>query len=440
MSRRYFYSVIASVAVIFSASAFVSAQTGALRGHVVVKQADGTKVPAADAVIDVYRTDISGKYNTKADKKGVFVFAGLPFVGTYIIAASKEGAAPTWIPNVKAGREVDYELEMTPGDGRRLTQEEVKAAAATATKGPASAASGTPKETAEEKAKREELLKQNEAVLASNKKAEESNAIVQRTFKAGNEAIKVKNYDEAIKQFDEGLTADPEHPGAPSLLTNKATALNSRAVTTFNAAIQSKDDAAKAAGLEAAKKDWRQAFEASSRAVELLKATPATPGDAEAASNAKTNMYFALLVRAEAARLFVTKVENEKVDAGIAAFQEYIAVETDPAKKLKAEHDMAQMLFDANAFDRALVEYQKILEASPDDLDALLRSGQALFNIGAINNDKAKYQQAADFLARFVEKAPDTNAFKQDAKDILETLKAQENVKPAAAPARRRRP
>jgi tetratricopeptide (TPR) repeat protein len=439
MFRRYFFSVIASLAVIFSASVFVSAQSGALRGHVVMKQADGTKVPAADAVIDVYRTDISGKYNTKADKKGVFVFAGLPFVGTYIIAASKEGAAPTWIPNVKAGREVDYELEMTPGDGRRLTQEEVKAAAATATKGPASAASGTPKETAAEKAKREELLKQNEAILAGNKKAEESNAIVQRTFKAGNEAIKVKNYDEAIKQFDEGLSADPEHPGAPSLLTNKATALNSRAVATFNAAIQSKDDAAKAAGLEAAKKDWRQAFEASSRAVELLKATPATPGDAEAASNAKTNMYFALLVRAEASRLFVTKVENEKVDAGMAAFQEYIAVETDPAKKLKAEHDMAQMLFDANAFDKALVEYQKILEASPDDLDALLRSGQALFNIGALNNDKAKYQQAADFLARFVEKAPDSNAFKEDAKAILESLKAQENVKPAA-PARRRRP
>lgn len=439
MFRRYFFSVIASLAVIFSASVFVSAQTGALRGHVVMKQADGTKVPAADAVIDVYRTDISGKYNTKADKKGTFVFAGLPFGGTYIIAASKEGAAPTWIPNVKAGREVDYELEMTPGDGRRLTQEEVKSAAVIASKGPASAASGAPKESAAEKAKREELLKQNEAILASNKKAEESNVIIQRTFKAGNEAIKVKNYDEAIKQFDEGLAADAEHPGAPSLLTNKATALNSRAVASFNAAIQSKDDAAKTAGLEAAKKDWRQAYEASSKSVEMLKANPATPGGAEAASNAKTNLYFALLVKAEAARLFVTKVEPDKVDAGVTAFQEYIAVETDPVKKLKAEHDMAQMLFDANAFDKALVHYQKILEASPDDLDALLRSGQALFNIGALNNDKAKYQQAADFLARFVEKAPDTNAFKADAKAILESLKEQENVKPAA-PARRRRP
>jgi tetratricopeptide (TPR) repeat protein len=409
-----------------------------LRGHVVLKQADGTKVPAADAIIDVFRTDISAKYNTKTDKKGAFVFAGLPFIGTYIVAASKEGAAPTWIQDVKVGREVDYELEMSPGDGRRLTHEEIKAAGGQA-RGPGSGSGGA-KETAEEKAKREELLKQNEAIMASNKKAEESNTVIQRTFKAGNEAIKAKNYDEAINQFNEGLAADPEHPGAPSLLTNKATALNSRAVATFNAAIQSKDDAAKTAGLEAAKKDWRQAFEASSKAVEMLKASSPAPTDAAAASNAKTNLYFALLVKAEASRFFVTKVDLEKVDAGVASFQEYIAAETDPAKKLKAEHDMAQMLFDANAFDRALAQYQKILEANPDDLDALLRSGQALFNIGALNSDKAKYQQAADFLARFVEKAPDTNAFKSDAKAILDTLKEQENVKPAAAPSRRRRP
>jgi tetratricopeptide (TPR) repeat protein len=340
---------------------------------------------------------------------------------------------------VKVGREVDYELELSPGNGRRLTPEEVKTANAQ-NKGPAASGSGDVKESAADKAKREELEKQNAAILASNKKAEESNAIVQRTFKAGNEAIKAKNYDEAINQFTEGLTADPEHPGAPSLLTNKATAHNSRAVAAYNAAIQSKEESAKAAGIEAAKKDWRQAHEASHRAVEMLKANTTNTTDPTAASNSKTNLYFALLVRAEASRFFVTKVDPEKVDGGVAAFQEYIAAESDPAKKLKAEHDLAQMLFDANAFDRALAQYQKILEANPDDLDALLRSGQALFNIGALNSDKAKYQEAANFLAKFVEKAPDTNAFKADAKAILDTLKEQENVKPTAAPPRRRRP
>ena len=75
-------------------------------------------------------------------------------------------------------------------------------------------------------------------------------------------------------------------------------------------------------------------------------------------------------------------------------------------------------------------------------IDALLRSGQALFNIGAINTDKAKYQEAANYLAQFVAKAPDTDPLKADAKAILDTLKDQENVKPekVATPTRRRRP
>ena len=218
-------------------------------------------------------------------------------------------------------------------------------------------------------------------------------------------------------------------------------ALNGRAVDRYNAALKSADDAAKSSGMEAAKKDWTAAKESGAKAVAMLKATPASTDPAEANST-KVNLYFALLARADATRLFVTKVDQSQVDLGVTAYQEYIAVETDPVKKAKAQKDMAQMLFDANAFDKALAEYRKILETNPDDLDALLRSGQALFNIGAINTDKAKYQEAANYLAQFVAKAPDTDPLKADAKAILDTLKDQENVKPekVATPTRRRRP
>ena len=83
-------------------------------------------VPAAGAQIDVFRTDVGGKYETKADKKGQFVFAGLPFVGTYVIAASAPNATPSAKGGAKAGREIDYELVLEPGDGRRLTEAEAK--------------------------------------------------------------------------------------------------------------------------------------------------------------------------------------------------------------------------------------------------------------------------------------------------------------------------
>ena len=91
MFRKYLSFTFACALLVFSASVFVSAQTGQLRGIVVIKQADGTSAPAPGAAVVVYRTDISGKYEIKTNKAGEFVFAGLPFVGTYLITVSGPG-------------------------------------------------------------------------------------------------------------------------------------------------------------------------------------------------------------------------------------------------------------------------------------------------------------------------------------------------------------
>src|SRR6185312_5852214 len=101
MFRRYFLPLLASVAITASISLVASAQTGELRGHVKVKQADGTVVPAADALVDVFRVDMAGKTNAKTNKKGEFVFAGLFYVGDYVIAVSLPGAQPSYQPGVK---------------------------------------------------------------------------------------------------------------------------------------------------------------------------------------------------------------------------------------------------------------------------------------------------------------------------------------------------
>ena len=430
MFRRYFLPILATIAFVFSTSLLASAQNGQLRGNVTLKQADGTIVPAADAIVDVFRWDLTGDYQLKTSKKGDFVHAGLPVVGTYVISVSMPGAQAYYLPDVKAGREAEYKIELSPGDGKRLTRAEIKTLMA---RTPGASAGGG-KESADDKAKRAEMLKKNEELVKSNAKAEASNTIVNRTLKAGNEALLAKNYDLAITQYNEGLSADPDHPGAPVLMTNKSLALKNRAVDNYNAAVKTPDGPAKDASIEAAKKDWRDATESGAKAVAMLKAEPA-PSDAAGVNSAKMNLYLALLARAQATHLFVVKVDQTQADAGVTAYEEYIAAEIDPVKKAKAEHDLAQMLFDANAFDQALLRYQKILEANPDDLTALLRSGQILFNIGAINNgDKAKYQEAANFLAKYVEKAPDGDPFKADAKAILETLKDQANVKAEKIP------
>jgi tetratricopeptide (TPR) repeat protein len=438
MRHKYFLMTLtAALSMLLLGAIAAKAQTGELRGHVVTKTADGKTAPVPNAVIDVYRTDVAGKFNTKADKKGVFVFAGLPFGGTYIIAVSAPETAPTYLPGVQVGKGIDYELSVSPGTGTRLSEAEVRGAASTAR--PATAAGGGG-ESAADKAKREEMERKNREIEEGNKKIVSSNDLINQTLKAGNEALNAKNYDESIAQYTRGVTGAPDHPGVPVLLTNRSVAYRARGVDRYNAAIRATDDAAKASGLEAAKKDWQDAVADSTKAVELMKAaTP--PTDAAGLENYKKSKYLAMLARVDVLKLYLPKVAAgqpdlaTQADAGMAAFQEYIAEEPDPIKKTKAQKDAAQMLLDANVPDKALAEFQKILATSPNDPDANLGAGLSLFNTG----DKAKYQEAANYLQKFVDNAPEDHKFKADAKAILTELKNTEKVTPQKTPAGRRR-
>lgn len=448
MIGRYSYIVLAVAILIASASMTTFAQVAELRGHVWMQQADGQKVPLADAQIDVFRTDVGGKYHTKTNKKGEFVFAGLPFVGTYTVAASHPTASPNWVPGIKVGRNIPCEITVTPGDGKRLTFEEIKAA------GGASPSSGTGGpaggESASDKAKAEELRRKNAEIEAGNKKIAETNEIIARTFKAGNELLTaagvsskgnasddaVQKYTAAVAQYDEGLVADPEQP---AILTNKAVALKGRGVERFNAAIRSKtlDDAGRNAAVQTAKDDFKAAAETAGKAVTLIKGQTA-PTDAAEIARYNANKYAAMLTHAESMRLYVSKADPTQAEAGLAAFKDYLAVELDPAKKARAHLDMAQMLLDSGAADKALVEFQAILATQPDSPEANLGAGLAVYAGG----DKDKYQEAANYLQRFVDVAPDSNPLKADAKAILTELKNTENVTPekTTKPPQRRRP
>ncbi|HEX7331849.1 MAG TPA: carboxypeptidase regulatory-like domain-containing protein [Pyrinomonadaceae bacterium] len=450
MISRYFFGALAVAILVAVASMTTLAQVAELRGKVMMKQADGQMVPLADAQIDVFRMDMKAAYQTKTDKKGEFVFAGLPFVGTYTVAASHPTAAPNFVGGVRPGGEGPVEIMVAPGDGKRLTLEDVKAAGATSGRsGATPGGGGGGGESAADKAKREELMKKNAEIEASNKKISEANEIIARTFKAGNEALnaagvasKAKNSEEAIQKYsaavtsyDEGLAADAEQP---AILTNKAVALKGRGVERFNSTIMSKslDDAGKSAGLQAARDDFKAAAETSGKAVTLIKAQPA-PTEATEVQRYNANKYAAMLTYSESMRLYVTKGGGAaEADAGIAAYKEYIAVEMDPAKKAKAQVDMAQMLLDAGAADKALNEFKAILAATPDNPEANLGAGLAVYGIG----DKAKFQEAANYIQRFVEVAPDTHPMKDDAKAVLQALKESENVTPdkGSRPARKK--
>jgi tetratricopeptide (TPR) repeat protein len=444
MIRKYIFGTIAATLVLAFAALTASAQVGELRGRVYMQQADGSKTPLADAQIDVFRTDVKGEYHTKTSKNGEYVFAGLPFTGEYTIVASHPTASPNWLAKFKVGRNVPGDITVTPGDGRRPTLADTKNAPAS------NAPTGNSGESAEDRAKREELIRKNKEIEESNKKITTSNEIINRTFKAGNESLNagsvaskagnadeaMQKYSDAITQYNEGLAADANQP---ALLTNKATALKARAIERFNQTIRAKnlDDAAKNAAYESAKNDFREAAAASNKAVETLKGVT-TPTDPAELQRYTANKYAALATNAETMRLFVTKVDATKADEASAAFREYLAIEQDPAKKAKAQLDSAQMLLDAGATDKAVTEFQAILAAQPGNPDANLGVGLSLFASG----DKNKFQEAANYLQRFVDTAPDNHAFKDDAKAILLEMKNTEKIVPEKTPARsgRKRP
>lgn len=431
-NKLFFRTAVVAVAL-FACAVVASAQVTTVTGKVTLKQADGTEVPVQGAIVDIYRTDIRQKFQVKTDKRGVYTHAGIPFVGTYTIVVSAPGARPAFDTKLRFTGSSGRDFVLEPGDGSTLTLEQVNQYAAAGGGAPGAGAAPPSGESKESKAAREELERKIKEVEEQNRKIEEGNTIVARTFKAGNEALNAGRVDEAITHYNEGLAARSDEP---ALLTNISEALRRRGVDRYNAAIKSSDAAAKTSGVEAAKKDWNDAATHSSKAVEVIKT--ANPSDPAQAQIYAQNKLAALSSRAAAMRLVATKVDQTKAQAAWEAQQEYLAAETDPAKKAKIRGEALQMLFDSGAIDMATAEARKVLAEDPDNIDANRILGLALFASG----EKENYQEAANFLQRYVDKAPDTDPLKQSAKESLDYLKTAENVKPQSQPSRpaRRRP
>ncbi len=79
-----------------------------------------------------------------------------------------------------------------------------------------------------------------------------------------------------------------------------------------------------------------------------------------------------------------------------------------------------------------------MLATQPDSPEANFGAGLSLY----ATNDKAKFQEAVNYIQRFVDVAPDGHPFKDDAKAILAAIKASENITPEKGnkPAPKRRP
>jgi tetratricopeptide (TPR) repeat protein len=166
---------------LFSLSAL--GQTTSIAGNVVGQ--DGKPLQGAQIRID--RTDIKGTYKVKTDKKGHYIYAGLP-IGTYNVTIEINGKDADSRQGVRSRlgdpTEINFDLQkLAAGSGAQ--QAEVERGM-----------------TAQQKAEYEKQKKENEAAMAKNKALNDA-------FNAGKEAAAAKNWDAAIDAFTKASELDP---------------------------------------------------------------------------------------------------------------------------------------------------------------------------------------------------------------------------------------
>jgi tetratricopeptide (TPR) repeat protein len=170
------------------------AQIAAIEGD--VKGPDGQ--PLKGAVILIERQDMKGTYKgAKTDKKGHYIYNGLPFPGTYTVSVFVEDQKKDQTANVKTqlGDPVNISFDLKQAAAQQQTAQAGAAAGAAATPEQERGLSKDQKEALEKQ------RKENEATMAKNKALND-------TFNAGKDALAAKNYDAAIDAFQKGTEMD----------------------------------------------------------------------------------------------------------------------------------------------------------------------------------------------------------------------------------------
>ncbi len=119
----------AAVFLVGVCAAPATAQITLASGRVMLSQADGSLSPAPNAVVDFHRTDIRAIWRVRANARGEYNLASLPFIGTFTIIVSAPGAAPAFAAGRRIAQTPVCSFVLQPGDGRSLALEETRSGA-----------------------------------------------------------------------------------------------------------------------------------------------------------------------------------------------------------------------------------------------------------------------------------------------------------------------
>jgi len=416
MKIKHLLSVFAGCALIALTSLTAAAQTGRLEGDVV--KAD-TKEPIVGAEVQIERTDIKGSYPVKTDKKGHFLHAGVPYVGTYTVMVSAPGCQPDYA-EVKGSQTEPIKFALHSGDGKKLTLAEVRALKSNAPKGGAQMSAG------DQKKAMEEYEKKRAEVESKNKKMTEEHEAMKKRFEAGQQLMGAKDWNGAANEFTEASKLDAEQP---AVWQGLALALYNRGVTNYN---ESTKDPTNTSKRDAAKQDFNDSINAISKALALIEPQLNEPQKAAGAKKSKASF---LKNKADAESLLATKLGvAEMADAAVKDYKEASALSDNPAEKNTFELKCAQTYYDSGKMDEAVSAYQALLQADANNIEALYWLGLAYASQG-------KFQDSANTLQKFIDTAPATDSRVEGTKSVIKDLVVGNNLQPPKSePARGRAP
>lgn len=413
MTGKFLRLAIAVCALTLSASTFALAQVGRIEGD--VKKA-GTEEPIIGATIEIVRTDIRGNYKVTSDKKGHFIHAGVPYVGTYTLLVSADGYAPTYLAGIRPTGEL-MKIELSEGDGRKLTIDDVKALAGGARPG---ATPASTKQQAEDAKKQQEEI---EKIKASNEKIKADFENMKKSFEEGLALNNQKDYSGAITKFKEAQGFDPDQHVIPA---NLALALYNRGATQLNAGQR-----------DAAKQDFNDAAAAAGQAIQILEPKLSDPAQAVQLKKSKVSY---LKIKADAQSVLAQRFGDTA--AAESAVKDYnLAAELSDVAEEKKQFSLkaAKSLYEAGMIEQAIEAYSQFLTKDQDNIEAL-------YNLGLAYASVAKFQESANTLQRFVDKAPENDPRVPETKAVIKDLIVGNNLEPPKSddksrgrqPARRR--
>ncbi len=422
-------SLITTIALVAMMALSALAQVGRMEGEVLTDA--GAPIVGAD--VQIHRNDIKWSANLKTDKKGKFIHAGIQYGGTYTIIVGADGFRPDATFGFKPDQPIPP-FKLFPGDGKRLTIEEVRARPKSDGSAPVAASAGAAT-AAKSKKEEEEYKKKLAEVENKNKKIEGDNKAMNDALAAGKTLFNNKDYNGALAEFDKGIALDAEQN---VFWYFKGLSLYNRGVTLLNESL--KDPAKR----DPAKADFTEAVAAATKSITLLDAsvTAGSSADATKAASNKTNKIAYLKVRADSAGLIGERFfDAPMADAANKDYMVMADMTDDQEQKKKILFKGAEALRIAGALLPAQNAYKAIIALDPNYAEAYYGMGLSFFG------DEKTFQDGANYLQFFIDKADVkdpriaglvaeakgaiTQMNLKPSKDAINALKKDAGVKPA---------